>query len=200
MTQIPADELDVMQPWFTPNYVLEFGNKKNATGRYREWYAEQGVEVYHCIDWNGEDGAIPLDVNFAICPTDIDDPDHLADLITNFGFSEHVTNQPQFWENVHNLCYPGGYMVGVTPCPGFWPSHGILQPQPTFYKMLAEANGYEIHKLHINEQRRRHTVCYRFQKLEDSSFIMPDGWEDHIIPTPQPSIQSLKSSGLSQNR
>lgn len=191
MTQLPADELDMITP-FRGGPVLEFGNKKNRTGTYRDWYMSNGASEYTCIDWNGQNNALAFDCNepFYISPCN-------WALVTNFGFSEHVSNQPAFWENVHNNTPVGGILVGVTPAPGHWPHHGILQPTESFYRKLALTNGYEISKLYTNTERRRHTVCYRFIKMGHKKFCMPEFWEDLIIPTEAPTQQALRNSGLS---
>lgn len=190
VTSIPEDELDVLMP-FRGGAILEFGNKKNATGTYRSWYMDNGATEYTSIDWNGKDGALPIDCNegFFISPRN-------WAMVTNFGFSEHVSNQPMFWENVHNNCPPGGIMCGVTPAPGYWPHHGILQPTEHFYRKLAIANNYQVSKLYVNKKRKRHTVCYRLVKVSDQPFKMPEFWEDHIIPTPDPTQQALRNSGV----
>lgn len=187
---IPADELDVMSP-YRGGPVLEFGNKKNSTGEYREHYVANGCKSYTSIDWNGKNGALPIDCNepFLLSPKN-------WSLITNFGFSEHVSDQPMFWYNVHENCPVSGIMCGVTPHPGHWDHHGILQPTEEFYKRLATVNGYDITKLYVNKDRKRWTVCYRFVKMRNSEFKMPVGWEDLIIPTPKPTATALRNSGL----
>ena len=198
MTEIPADELQTLTPFPPLSCVLEFGNKKNSTGTYRDWYLANHALTYESIDWNGKDGAHKLDCNYSIALSDItyDVHEDGFDVVTNFGFSEHVSNQRTFWENVHNLTKPGGLMVGVTPAPGHWPHHGILQPTQLFYETLAEANGYFVEKIFCNDMRRRHTICYRFRKTSDVSFQMPYRWEELIIPTEAPTEKALQNSGI----
>lgn len=198
VTQLPSDEMRALPfylqqdlPPMAPFTVLEFGNKKNSTGNYSEWYKEKGCLIYKCIDWNGKDGALPLDVNYSLCPDDIG---YEADVVTNFGFSEHVTNQESFWRNNHNLCKLNGAMSGVTPAPGYWPKHGILQPTLEFYAAIAEANGY-LPRIWQNAQRRRRTNCYHFVKKQEE-FVWDDAWLDLITPTEAPTQQALRNSGL----
>ena len=190
MTQLPPDELHTLQPFLNSFTLIEFGNKKNRTGTYREFYRANGCTHYVSIDWNGRDGALALD-----CNEPLDLPSQF-DVVTNFGFSEHVSNQPAFWQNHHEVCTIGGIMCGVTPCPGYWPTHGILQPHIDFYWDLAEANGYAPEGIWINEDRGRPTVCYRMRKMREAEFVMPEGWETTIIPTARPSEQALRNSGL----
>lgn len=195
MTELPKDELHTLQPLLAQFTLIEFGNKKNPSGTYREFYKANGCTEYACIDWNGKDGAFPLDCNYSLCHTDVgfESP---ADIVTNFGFSEHVTDQPAYWQNHHAFCGVGGFMCGVTPNPGDWPSHGILQPHIDFYWALAEENGYGVEGIWINEDRNRPTVCYRLRKLRDAPFVMPPEWETLIIPTPAPTAQARKQSRI----
>lgn len=120
--------------------VIELGNKKNKQGLYRTWYEERGTS-YRCLDINGEDGAEVVDFR-----TDLDIGD--ADLVTNFGFTEHVGplwgHQETCWRNVVNLVRVGGYLVCVTPQPGRWPQHGMWQPTLKFYEAFAATNGFQI--------------------------------------------------------
>ena len=187
MTELPADELSVL-PDLIPGFtLLEFGNKKNRTGTYREYYESQGCARYASIDWNGKDGALKLDVNYSLSPSDTGQvPGY--DVVTNYGFSEHVTNQEAFWRNNHDMCRVRGYMIGVTPAPefGHWPHHGILQPTQKFYAVLADANGYAQRKVFMNTDRKRYTNCYQWQKVEAGPFIWNDDWLKLIIPTKTP--------------
>lgn len=188
-TSIPADELQAMTP-YRGGPVLEYGNKKNSTGTYRSWYEAHGCKSYTCIDWNGKDGALDIDCNepFFLSPC-------IWSMVTNFGFSEHVSNQPMFWKNHHDNTPITGIMCGVSPKPGYWPNHGILQPTEQFYRDLARVNGYNEVAVWTNRQRKRHTVCYRFIKTYNREFVMPDNWENlTILPTPEPSIQARRSS------
>ena len=190
MTQLPEDEERMLTP-YRGGSVLEFGNKKNPSGTYQKWYEQRGCEHYVSIDWNGKDGALPMDCNapFSISPRNFS-------VVTNFGFSEHVTNQASFWENHHRHAAVGGIFCGVTPAPGHWPNHGILQPSRDFYFALATLNGYWIVELFVNELRKRHTVCYRMIKPHDREFRWSDDLLALIHHTEEPTQQALRNSGL----
>ena len=74
-----------------------------------------GVE-HTSFDLNGRDGAVPIDLAQPI-------PDKWRgtfDVVTNFGTSEHVTNQYQCWQNIHDLCRVGGWMLHGLPEVGSW--------------------------------------------------------------------------------
>lgn len=219
MTQLPEDELATLPLYMTADsgkpdhidrlHILEFGNKKNATGTYKKYYESRCAPiVYVSIDWNGKDGALQIDVNFPVAPgLHHDGWTKPFDIVTNFGFSEHVTDQKAFWKNHHDLCRPGGIMSGVTPAPEerHWPRHGILQPTLEFYRVLAEANGYTPLRLWQNTERKRYTNCYCYMKARepgapyphpDPNFVWDDDWLKLIRPTQNPTPQALKNSGL----
>lgn len=136
---IPAHELPLLEPYAVDGVrVLEFGNKKNPSGLYRTWYEAAGCR-YVSVDINARDGAIGLDVRK---PFDLG----RFGLVTNFGFSEHVSVQQPFWANAHHALAVGGYHVGTLPKPHHWLHHGwsYWHPQEAFFHAWAEANGYAV--------------------------------------------------------
>lgn len=139
MTEIPAHELPLMEEFIVPGVqVLEFGDKRNPTGLYRDWYLARGAR-YVSVDINGRNGAVPLDVRH---------PFNLGtfDVVTNWGFSEHVSRQAPFWANAHAALNVGGVFVGTTPQPGHWRNHGwsFWHPAPEFFEAWALGNGMEV--------------------------------------------------------
>lgn len=189
---IPRDELEVLQPvtdW-APGYVLELGNKKNSAGLYRHWYEEQGCE-YQCIDWNGLDGAIQVDMGKPLSRELFDRLTMYSDypwptLVTNFGFTEHVyTDQRQCWINVVRLVAPDSYFVFCMPNPGDWEHHGIYQPHLDWYRELAERNAFVVQELFVNRDRRRPTICGRFKRIGYSEIVYVPSLDSprmHITP------------------
>lgn len=175
---IPNDELialgDVLEPGKT---VLELGNKKNSKGLYRTHYLEKGCH-YTCLDWNGEDGALKFDMRYSI------DPVHDLvcgpfDVVTNFGFTEHVTDQTACWDNVHEFVKVGGHLVFCTPNPDQfdqavnWEQHGFFQPTIEWYEEFAHCNNYEVEHLEVFKQRVRWTCIGRMRKLKDYPYLSP---------------------------
>lgn len=139
MSIIPAHELPFLEPFVAEGVrVLEFGDKRNPSGLYRDWYVEQGC-VYTSVDINNRNGAIGLDVRQ---PFDLGE----FDVVTNWGFSEHVSVQKPFWENAYNSMGEGGVFVGTTPKPDHWLNHAwsFWHPKEEFFLAWAEANGMEI--------------------------------------------------------
>jgi hypothetical protein len=139
-----------------------------------EWYKARGLK-YACIDLGGDNGAWRFDLSEDIVEklksqnTTIDQN---ADLITDFGTSEHVVQMEKFtsvpfhngyinsiypdgvkdvklgfyncWLNKHKLLNAGGAMVNVNPKTGHWPGHGYSYYTQDFYKELCKIAGYKI--------------------------------------------------------
>jgi len=164
MNPIPKQVWEILIP-IVGNRMLELGNKKNGKGTYKEYLESIGVE-HTSIDWNGQDGALPLDLRKPI----LLDP---FDMVTNFGTTEHVSEQEPAWRNIHNLLKVDGVYVGVTPLPGDWPGHGDHYPAMEFYKEFAK-NGYEIEKLEVISVSPKRLIATRFRKTEEKDFVMPD--------------------------
>jgi hypothetical protein len=181
-TQIPEDELWTMPDpeWFQGKSVLELGNKKNQSGLYRDWYVSNGAE-YQCLDWNGEDGAIPVDMGKPLDDWIGPETDVLqwADIVTNFGFTEHVfTNQEQAWRNVLALASsPECHLSVVLPFPTHWDHHGVYQPTPGWLEEFVEGNGFKMNTFIVNDNRRRWVTCIgatRIAAYDPDDFFYPD--------------------------
>jgi SAM-dependent methyltransferase len=81
-----------------------------------------------------------LDLNFDPLP------EHLVgkyDVILNFGTTEHIFNQWNCFESIHDAMKTGGVVYHQLPASGYL-SHGYFCYTPLFFKELAEANDYEI--------------------------------------------------------
>ncbi len=65
------------------------------------------------------------------------------DVCINNGTTEHVFNQANCYEVIHNHTRKNGVMVHWTPCIG-WINHGLFHVQPGFFYDLAQANAYEV--------------------------------------------------------
>ena len=172
--ELPKNERRALGDLEDVRRVVELGNKKNTTGVYRDWYERRGLE-YVSIDWNGEDGALPLDMRL---PISCDDIGGVGDIVTNFGFSEHVAEQEACWRNIHG--FVGKRLCCVTPEPGFWRSHGIPSgfpgiwyPSSDWYRDFADLNGYVMEDIWVDS----HLVCCRMRK----EFRMPAGMYENRI-------------------
>ena len=92
------------------------------------------------IDLNGPAEAHRMDLNFPLPQLP---PFHEPfDIVINTGTSEHVFDQAQLFESVHNCTRPGGLMVHTVPA--VWPEHGFYSYSACLFLDLAQANGYSI--------------------------------------------------------
>lgn len=132
--------------------VLEFGNKKNHYGVWRDDYLRAGVKSYHSVDLNGLDGAIPIDLRSESAAEQIKEATGLDsfDIITNFGTSEHIPVQRTFYKCVHNISKPGTFVVHWTPRAHCFKEHGfhgsIWHCNDNFFEELTKANNYKVIK------------------------------------------------------
>jgi len=93
------------------------------------------------IDWHGKNDVIKLDFREEI----LENLKNKADLLTNFGFTEHVGNQYMAWKNIHNILKVGGICISELPGMPKFPGHEEL-PYYTeeFFGYLCRDNGYSI--------------------------------------------------------
>ena len=176
MTDLPPDELAALPTDLAPGtLVLELGNKKNVTGLYRDWYIDQGLE-YVCLDWNGKDGAVSLDMRYSLEPDDVMNGMEAGfQLVTNFGFSEHVENQLACWRNIHHFVGNGGYLAICMPLMPRWKGHGLWMPTADWYLEFAQLNGYIIEHWKIWDRDRPTFVACMKKTGTCNIFEMPVG-------------------------
>lgn len=150
--------------------MAEFGNqqfRKDTLGVIlpaKRVFEALGVK-HVSFDLNGKDGALRVDLGRPI-PKEFHGQ---FDLVTNFGTMEHVEGQEQCWQNIHDLCRPGGYMVHSVPEVGSWSEHCKYHyTQDTFIREVAKRN-YEILILRRNTLvPNRHLIEACFQKKEEA--------------------------------
>jgi hypothetical protein len=104
------------------------------------YYKANGIE-YTCIDLNGENGALKIDLEKPQKFTGV------YDLVTDFGTSEHVRDGYNIAKIIHDLVKVGGIVIQENPKTGSWPKHGFNYKTKEFYSKLAELCGYEILEL-----------------------------------------------------
>ena len=106
----------------------------------------------HCsLDWHGNNGALKMDFNKQIHGGF----NERYDLLTNFGFTEHVSDQYAAWKNINDLIKVGGLIISELPAQTNFPGHNDF-PYYTleFFQRLALKCGYEIEALRYQQ----HTV------------------------------------------
>jgi hypothetical protein len=64
------------------------------------------------------------------------------DLVTNYGTTEHVANQLNAFQVIHDLARVGGVMVHHLPLQGMM-DHGLVNYNPKFFWKLARSNRYQ---------------------------------------------------------
>jgi hypothetical protein len=77
---------------------------------------------------------------------DLNEPIDLGerfDVVVNTGTVEHVFDQRQALETIHDHCAMGGLMLHAGPLSG-WPDHGLFHAQPGLWLDLARANAYDV--------------------------------------------------------
>ena len=129
--------------------MLELGNQRFRSSALGAKVAAKRVfelfGVDHMsIDLNGLDGALPLDLSRPIT-----DPKLIGafDVVTNFGTSEHVSDQLECWQNIHRFVRVGGLVISAVPHPGYPPGHCEYFYEESFFEGLAAYAGYSIETL-----------------------------------------------------
>ena len=145
--------------------MLELGNKKSPGQKpYKVAFQRMGIR-HVSVDLNGQDGALELDLR---------EPLKLGrfDMVTNFGTSEHVSEQEPVWRNIIEAT--GKVLISMTPIRG-WSNHGIWYPTQEFYHQLAELNDFHIEFIENHTWKPRGTLCcVRMHRHGEVPFAMPD--------------------------
>lgn len=103
----------------------------------RQWYESKGLQ-YVSIDTNGKDGALRYDLELPL-PLDILGQ---FDIVTNFGTLEHISDQRQALQNIHNLLRIGGLVIHVLPMSPDYDGHGLYTYTPKFLQELKAIGAY----------------------------------------------------------
>lgn len=169
--------------------MCELGNQHIRKSAARITKAKTGKKYfrslgYHftSIDWNGKDGALPLDLCKPIQNPDLIDQ---FDVLTNSGTSEHVENQYQCFKNLHYLVKQNGIFVHLNPSTGSWPGHGLYYYTFDFHRRLASQCDYEILResdIAANGEQS-HLVCVGLRKRAKNPFISQAEFEKIVSAT-----------------
>jgi hypothetical protein len=133
-----------------PKSVLDLGaqnlyNQPLLPAPYASsWYEKLGID-YACIDLNGENNAMVIDLSHP-WPKG---PHGQCDLLVDAGTSEHVGINGAFsWEAIYNcwktkfeLVRKGGIIYSENPKEGNWPLHGWNYYTAEFYHELDACSG-----------------------------------------------------------
>lgn len=155
-------------------WLLELGNQamridvKKAygfkTGKSKVYFLNLRCN-HHSIDWNGLDGAIPLDMTK---PIPILRFLNAFDIITNFGCTEHYGgNHWQAWKNIHDMGRVGCTYIHTVPLWGSHPGHGYYHYTLEFFEKLCKSNEYEVIDSKIMQcAKRNHNRDYVFSSYK----------------------------------
>jgi hypothetical protein len=148
--------------------LVELGNQTYNGKPAKKLYEAKGV-IHTSIDINGKDGALPLDLSHLIT-----EPIR-CDLLTNYGTTEHVANQYECFNNIHNMVAVNGIMIHGVPFVNNWAKHGRYYFTPNFFTSLSVLCGYKIIDIQIlNEgfyKFPKNLVLAVLQKNKDNEFI-----------------------------
>lgn len=125
-------------------------------------YSARGTK-HTSIDITGNDGSLVINLDKQV-------PNSFArsfDVLTNYGTAEHVNNQFQVFENIHNMTRPGGLIIHSLPPAGQWPGHCRYYYSKEFATKLAKLCGYEIISLKVVK-----TFIESNQHPENYDFLM----------------------------
>lgn len=105
----------------------------------KEVYEHLGLK-YVCVDFDETPHTLKMDLNFDSVPKD-----HNGKYIfvTNFGTTEHVTDQLNAFKVIHDFTSHNGIMVHTLPFQGF-ASHGFFSYTMQFFWMLCRSNMYKV--------------------------------------------------------
>jgi len=99
-----------------------------------------------------------------------------ADLMTNFGTSEHVEyeeGQYNCWKNMHNWLNINGIIIHEIPEIGSWKNHCRYYTDFDFFKNFTTI-GYEILELNNHSDENGNLNWCVMKKIEDKEFINYD--------------------------
>lgn len=152
---------------FNNKTMLEFGNKVTKPwGVFKQYFEKLGCK-HTSIDLNGKNGALPYDLNLPLpfC--------NKFDIVTNFGTSEHCTNQYCVWYNATHFVEIGGYLLTSAPAPNSYKGHGKYYPSISFYRQLAKLNGFEIQLFCIGGKKDKKTIRVRMKRITEKQYVFP---------------------------
>lgn len=102
-----------------------------------------------------------------------------ADIITNYGTTEHVepdSGQYICWKNIHNMLRLGGIIISAIPKAGEWPKHCRWYYTFEFFENFKNY-GYEI--VHLEETWSKLVYCV-LRKIEEKEFMSEEEFLDKI--------------------
>jgi len=122
--------------------------------------------TYECIDLDGAEKTLDWDINTIKCPQEFYEQ---YSLTTNHGTSEHLIDQKNSFQLLHDLTMVGGYMMHTVPCTG-QVNHGFFSYSPILFSSLAKANNYNIEYFFLTDFNE--LILYEGNIFPDFSYIV----------------------------
>lgn len=180
---------DVVSKYDIKN-VLELGNQcinnRDITHIQEKWGKEYFVNNgfnHTSIDWNGNNGALNMDLTKPLPVTF----HSMFDLVTNCGTSEHILLQYEVFENLHKSGKIGCVYINSLPLDTNQNKklygaptnpHGIYEYNTMFFIKLCELCNYEVININPDQATWANTnqgYCNSvYKKVNDDDFISKD--------------------------
>ena len=115
------------------------------------------------LDMNGENGSLIVDLSKELQPM------QKFDLITNFGTSEHVSNQFQCWKNIHTLLEDNGIIINEIPEIDAWKNHCKYYVDKRFFESMHK--DFEIIEYKQVYYAGNGNLCFCILKKKSNVFL-----------------------------
>jgi hypothetical protein len=130
-------------------------------------------QKYHCIDLDDLNGRVKpflCDLDTTTCPKDLLSS---ANIVTNYGTTEHLFNQVNAFKIMHDIAKPWAAMIHVVPMTRF--NHGLVNYNPIFFTSLANANHYKVVSIFTSKDLQNNIlqdlIPYNGQMISDHEYI-----------------------------
>lgn len=131
----------------------------------KAFFQEKGIH-HTSFDINEKDGAIKINLSKPIKESYF----NKFDIVTNFGTTEHIENQNQVFQNIHNCCKVGGYIIHSLPEDGFWKGHSPYHYNSEFPLYISKDNNYKLFHLSFDARRKERLINFILQKIDNTKF------------------------------
>jgi len=108
-----------------------------------------------------------LDLNFDVAPKEM--VGHY-DVVFNFGTTEHIFNQWNCFEFMHDATKVGGVIYHQLPASGYL-DHGYYCYTPLFFREMAQANGYVIEYLAVTPAGENRVDALGLKSMSGDSLL-----------------------------
>jgi hypothetical protein len=112
-----------------------------------------------------------LDLNYDPLP---DRMQRSYDVVFNFGTTEHIVNQWNCFEVIHDAAVVGGVIYHQLPASGYL-DHGYFCYTPLFFRELAQANGYEIERMAVTHAGESRIDALGITAMAGETLLTPPG-------------------------